>query len=260
MSSTFYIRPAVNLDALYVRDLINQESKTWKVDLISACFSSEEANTILSIPISKIGSYDRMGWFHTANGVYSVKSGYGIAMELMESRGLGKKGRGATSDKTKHNKIWNAIWSLDVPRKMRFFIWKCCNHALAVRRNLKRRHMRVDNIYGVFGMVDETENHIFFRCETSHLFWFCSPLQINSFDLEGTDFLQSWVNFCNRVADLADKNELLQEFVFGLWRLWKNRNDAIFRGSFLPPTEILEVWKQNVAEYRNANEMVVQGS
>ncbi|KAM1750686.1 hypothetical protein ACFX11_008896 [Malus domestica] len=94
MPSTFRIRPAVNLGALYVSNLINQESKTWKADLISACFSSEEANTILSIPISKFGSCDRMGWFHTANGVYSVKSGYGIALELMGSGGLGKKGRG----------------------------------------------------------------------------------------------------------------------------------------------------------------------
>ncbi|CAN6713062.1 unnamed protein product [Malus baccata var. baccata] len=55
-------------------------------------------------------------------------------------------------------------------------------------------------------------------------------------------------------------NELLQEFVFGLWRLWKNRNDAIFSGSPLPPTEILEVWKWNVAEYRAANERVDLGS
>ncbi|CAN6695621.1 unnamed protein product [Malus baccata var. baccata] len=260
MPSTFRIRTAANLDALYVSDLINQDSKTWKADLISACFSSEEANIILSIPISRFRSCDRMGWFHTANGVYSVKSGYGIALELMESGGLGKKGRGAPSDKIKYNKIWNVIWRLDVPRKMRFFIWKCCNHALAVRRNLKRRHMRVDNIYGVCGLVDETENHIFFRCETSHLFWFCSPLQINSFDLEGADFLQSWINFCNRVADLAHMSELLQEFVFGLWKLWKNRNDAIFSGSPLPPTEILEVWKRNVAEYRAANERVDLGS
>ncbi|CAN6542159.1 unnamed protein product [Malus baccata var. baccata] len=260
MPSTFCIRPAVNLDALYVRDLINQDSMSWNEDLISACFSSEEANTILSIPISKSGACDRLGWFHTANGVYSVKSGYGIAMELMENGGLGKKGRGASSDKTKYNKTWNAIWSLDVPRKMRFFIWKCCNHALAVRKNLKRRHMRVDNICGVCGLVDETENHIFFRCETSHLFWFCSPLQINSFDLEGADFLQSWVNFYNRVAKLADKDELLQEFVFGLWRLWKNRNEAIFRGSSLPPTEILDAWNRNVVEYRNATKRVDQGS
>ncbi|KAM1189268.1 hypothetical protein FF1_025143 [Malus domestica] len=90
--------------------------------------------------------------------------------------------------------------------------------------------------------------------------WVDNICGINSFDLEGTVFLQSWVNIYNWVADLDDKNELLQEFVFGLWRLWKNRNDAIFRGSFLPPTEILEVWKRNVAEYRNANERVEHGS
>ena len=35
---------------------------------------------------------------------------------------------------------------------------------------------------------------------------------------------------CNHVAELDNATELLQEFVFGLWRLWKNRNDAIFNG------------------------------
>ncbi|KAM1110516.1 hypothetical protein ACFX19_009899 [Malus domestica] len=49
-------------------------------------------------------------------------------------------------------------------------------------------HMRVDNVCGVCGAVDESENHLFFRCNLSHLFWFCSPLQLNSFDLVCRDF------------------------------------------------------------------------
>lgn len=76
--------------------------------------------------------------------------------------------------------------------------------------------MRVDNIYEVCKQFDETENHIFIRCEISHIFWFCSPLQLNSFELEGADFLASWVSFCNKVKGAGDEMELLQEFVFGL--------------------------------------------
>ena len=112
--------------------------------------------------------------------------------------------------------------------------------------------MRVDNVCGVCNHVDETENHIFFRCETSHRFWFCSPLQLNSLELEGSDFLQSWSNFYSRVDNLDNRMELLQEFVFGLWQLWKNRNEVIFNQRNHQPTKILEAWKRSLAEYRMA--------
>ena len=190
--STFQVRPKEPLNANFVCDLINPSSRTWSVDLIKVGFNLEEAATILCIPFSITGCTDKLGWFHTANGIYSVRTGYRAAMELMDDGALEKRGRDTTSDKTKSVQFWKSIWSLDVPNKMKFFIWKCCNHALAVRRNLKRRHMRVDNICGVCGQVDETENHIFFYYETSHRFWFCSPLQLNSLELEGLNFFQSW--------------------------------------------------------------------
>ncbi|CAN6584292.1 unnamed protein product [Malus baccata var. baccata] len=258
MPSTFQVRPKENTNATLVSDLIDPNTRTWNVETIEDCFSQEESKVILSIPISRTGSTDRLRWFHTADGNYSVKSGYRIAMELMENGELGKKGRGSNSEKTKHNTPWKSIWRLDVPSKLRFFIWKCCNHALAVRRNLKRRQMRVDNVCGVCGQFDETENHLFFRCETSHRFWFCSPLQLNSIDLEGADFLQSWVKFCNRVEKLDNRIELLQEFVFGLWRLWKNRNDIIFSRKYHEPAEILLAWRKSLVEYRSAVEKRVQ--
>ncbi|CAN6579067.1 unnamed protein product [Malus baccata var. baccata] len=242
--STFQVRPKENLNATLVCDLIDPTIRTWKVDIIDDGFTHEETNVILSIPISRTGSTDRLRWFHTACGTYSVKTGYGVVMELMENGALDKKGRGLNSEKTKHNLLWKSIWCLDVPSKLRFFIWKCCNHALAVRRNLKRRHMR----------FDEIENHLFIRCKTSHRFWFCSPLQLNSIELEGVDFLQSWASFYNRVDQLDNKMELLQEFVFGLWRLWKNINDIIFNHKNHEPAEILMGWRRSLAEYRNAAE------
>lgn len=134
-------------------------------------------------PYIKTGCRDRLVWHHTTSGVYTVKSGYGVALGLMENGVLGRKGRGVPSATLKNNQVWNRIWSLEVPNKMKFFILRCCNNALAVRRNLLRRHMRVDNVCGVCSQIDETENHLFFRCELSHLFWFCSSLQLNFFDI-----------------------------------------------------------------------------
>lgn len=106
---------------------------------------------------------------------------------------------------------------MEVPNKMNFFVWRCCNSALAVRRNLQRRCMRVDNVCGVCGSMDETKNHLFFRGELNHMFWFSFHLQLNSFHLGGLDFLESWENFCNRVRGMVTEVEIMQEFVFGLW-------------------------------------------
>ncbi|KAM1329805.1 hypothetical protein ACFX2H_042177 [Malus domestica] len=44
----------------------------------------------------------------------------------------------------------------------------------------------------------------------------------------------------------------MQEFAFGLWRIWKNRNDVVFKGSHCQPNEILTVWRKNIGEYREA--------
>lgn len=151
-------------------------------------------------------------------------------MSLMDNSALGRKWRRSPSEKQKNNQVWNLIWKLKVPNKIKIFIWRYCNNALAVRRNLQKRHMKVDNVCGVCSTVDESENHLFFRCGYSHMLWFCSPLQLNSYNLFGVDFLASWENFCNRVKGRDKGDEIMHEFAFGLWRLWKNRNEIVFNG------------------------------
>ncbi|KAM1763521.1 hypothetical protein ACFX11_002859 [Malus domestica] len=63
-----------------------------------------------------------------------------------------------------------------------------------------------------------------------HRFWSCSPLHLNSRELAGADFLGSWDKICTRVKNTDKGEEILQKFVFSLWRLWKNRNELVFNG------------------------------
>ncbi|KAM1799034.1 hypothetical protein ACFX1T_033030 [Malus domestica] len=44
----------------------------------------------------------------------------------------------------------------------------------------------------------------------------------------------------------------MQEFAFGLWRLWKNRNEVVFNGVHRQPLELLEAWSRNISEFRDA--------
>lgn len=135
---------------------------------------------------------------------------------------------------------------------MKFFIWRCCNNSLAVRHNLQRHHTRVDNICGVCNSFEQYENHLFFQCDFSHRFWFCSHLHLNSLDLIDADFLATWEKFNNQVKELINSNEILQEFAFGLWRLWKNRNKVVFNRIHRKQIEVLETWRKNISEFRDA--------
>ncbi|KAM2152029.1 hypothetical protein ACFX1R_046399 [Malus domestica] len=177
----------------------------------------------------------------------------------MENGALGRKGRGATSEYRMNNSMWKKIWTLQVPNKIKFFIWKCCNDALAVRHNLQRRHMRVENICGVCNKFDESENHLFFQCDFSHRFWFGSPLHINSHELAGADFLESWDKLCNRIKNTEGNEEILQEFAFGLWRLWKNRNEVVFNGVYRQHLEVMMLWRKNISKYPEALSPSLEG-
>ncbi|KAM2417384.1 hypothetical protein ACFX1W_024235 [Malus domestica] len=49
---------------------------------------------------------------------------------------------------------------------------------------------------------------------------------------------------------MANEVEIMQEFIFGLWRLWTNWNEVVFNGVSRQPLEVVEAWKQNIAEFR----------
>lgn len=81
---------------------------------------------------------------------------------------------------------------MNVPPKLRHFIWKGCKNVLAVRSNLQRRGVHLANECPHCGEDIETQVHIFFKCPFSRVFWFGSPLQLIVMLVEGDDFLACW--------------------------------------------------------------------
>ncbi|XP_050125801.1 uncharacterized protein LOC126603092 [Malus sylvestris] len=79
---------------------------------------------------------------------------------------------------------------------------------------------------------------------------FCSPLHLNSHELEGADFLESWGKFHECVQGRENAEEIYQEFAFGLWRLWKNRNEVVFSVLHRQPLEVVDLWRKNINEFR----------
>lgn len=117
-----------------------------------------------------------------------MRSGYRLAVELDQNGDLGRKGRGESSNPGMDQHLWKAIWRIPVPNKIRVFIWRCCRSFLALRHNLKRRKANIDDVCAVCGTQTESERHVFLDCHYARLFWFGSPLQLNTAEIQGDTF------------------------------------------------------------------------
>lgn len=87
-----------------MRDLWVPGLKVWNSSLVHLLFTNDQANAILNTPLFPCIGQDHMLWSPNANGQYSVKSGYYIAMhKRLDDSNLRCEGE------------WHLIWDLQVP-------------------------------------------------------------------------------------------------------------------------------------------------
>ena len=116
-----------------VYSLINHDSLCWKEDEIDRCFIPEEATLIKAIPLSLFNREDVPYWPHTRDGVFSVRSGYQLCLDLAETEAANST---SAEDTTA---VWKAIWRLQVPNRVKNLLWRAGNNSLPTRANLVRR-------------------------------------------------------------------------------------------------------------------------
>uniref|UniRef100_A0A7N2R5Q9 Reverse transcriptase zinc-binding domain-containing protein n=1 Tax=Quercus lobata TaxID=97700 RepID=A0A7N2R5Q9_QUELO len=76
-------------------------------------------------------------WLHTKSGEYTVRSGYYIARQIAEEKDeVGECSRTGMS-----GLIWNMLWKLKIPNKIKIFGWRAWNNALPTRENLFKRRV-----------------------------------------------------------------------------------------------------------------------
>ncbi|KAG2266698.1 hypothetical protein Bca4012_075838 [Brassica carinata] len=75
--------------SLRVSDFIDPNTKEWKRDLLEELVAQTDISYILSLrPMRSPGTINYC-WDLTKSGIYTVKSGYALAMELMEASETG---------------------------------------------------------------------------------------------------------------------------------------------------------------------------
>ncbi|KAL5781025.1 hypothetical protein ACOSP7_006054 [Xanthoceras sorbifolium] len=162
-ASTFKPFSNAPVDDLMVASLISPSSHSWDLVKLDQVFVAADRDSILEIPLSFGECNDSLIWHFDKNGEYSVKSGYRVAAQEK----LALKGSSSCPD----SKWWLALWNLNIPPKIKIFIWRVCLNAIPSLCNLCSRKIVVDPCCSRCGDAPESSAHALFWCSSVRPIW-----------------------------------------------------------------------------------------
>lgn len=214
--------------SLTVSDLFLPNTREWDSEAIQRWIPFEEERIKLIKP-STTGAPDKLVWLKTKSGAFTTKSGYYAALEECDD--------GQFANSTLSN--WHRdVWRLPVVPKVKFFLWKIFQGALAVGERLVARHINVDQHCKRCNEIEST-NHLLLHCRFAKKVWELAPLS-TGFDLRGlVDLAELWPDLC-RVVSLPPVGLQAGSLVpWILWAIWIARNNLIFNNKTSTPEETI---------------------
>lgn len=107
---------------LRVRDLIDEDIRQWDRGKLHALFAPSIRSEILALPLNNLQARDPLTWMQNKSITFSVKFAYHVALRLKQQHPV------EHSVARLDQPIWRKIWLLNVPPKVRTFIWRACSN------------------------------------------------------------------------------------------------------------------------------------
>ncbi|KAL4355068.1 hypothetical protein GQ457_06G018210 [Hibiscus cannabinus] len=127
----------------------------------------------------------------------------------------------------KNKLLWKSLWGLNVPSKIRAFMWKMCHNIVPTRGTLSCW------FHGAFVAPDGCP-----RCDDA--VWRASGFGYSPSPQGFPCFAKWWEKVSiSRKIDLGE--DVCSLMAFLLWAIWKSRNNLVFDGT---PDTPVDVWKR----------------
>ena len=148
---------------------------------MTALFGVETRQEILAIPLTRMEEEDKVIWKENKGQSFSIKSAYLVALRVAQQQS-------SESSHTRRNeKVWKLIWSMNVPPKVRNFVWRVCLNILPTRANLQRRKIAVDPQFDFCKQQPETIGHMLWECPFARNTWALVRGRLQKCPYEATD-------------------------------------------------------------------------
>ena len=197
-------------EKIKVHDLIDPVTHNWDDSLIRGLFNTQEVCLIKSIPLWPTPVADKLTWPFNASGSYTVKSGY----KFLVSEGLNNW---SPRHSDRNSELWKLIWGLEVPNKVKNFVWRSGKDAILVKANLKRRKMLNEDTCDHCGQEAESVFHAIWEC--SKLNTMCDAIPEFSFRQ-----VRSFADIKELILYVSNVSNKVELMVVIMWNIWFRRN------------------------------------
>ncbi|XP_072074220.1 uncharacterized protein [Arachis hypogaea] len=202
--------------------------------------------------ITGMASWEDPGRYLGSDGQYTVKIGYRYAKEEKDIKEETKLSKASTSQNLRE--VWEVIWRLPVPQKVRMFLWRAVHRILSVNIILYQRKNVVRPTCSICQDEEETIEHALLLCPWTKAVWFGSSLQIVPTVYNVTSFEKWLMDTIQKIKSRTGKEH--EKFLCNLgcvcWCIWKARNQHIFQQTKVNPENIIISSEHLAADYHNA--------
>ncbi|KAH9686509.1 putative reverse transcriptase/RNA-dependent DNA polymerase [Citrus sinensis] len=196
-----------SLATTMVNSLMVPGQRQWDNDLVANIFNTRDAALILQVPLSTRQDDDRWFWLADTKGKFTVRSCYNVLNSALNSS---------------NTKVWKFLWGLEVPGKVKHFIWRALINVLPTADSLLSRKVDVSLICPICSVANESVYHCLVECLFAQSCWLLSSL--------GTGRrCSSFVDWIEQIFIKCRKEECTLA-VMVCWKLWLNRNDKVWNG------------------------------
>lgn len=124
---------------------MDPETGYWDEQIIRDIFWEEDVLHILATPTNP-GHEDRLAWHFDQKGRFLVKSAYHVLDDDKERAQVWQEGQSSSGSSSAERKSmsWLRIWKLQIPPKLKHFLWRLARNSLALKLNIQRRGIKLD--------------------------------------------------------------------------------------------------------------------
>ncbi|KAA3486687.1 reverse transcriptase [Gossypium australe] len=216
----------VNLQCDKVANLICSNERVWNKELIENTFPAYVAESILRIPLSMEPHEDFLAWSGGSTGVFSVRSSYKLLQQMDPT---------AYALHNIYGDFYKKLWKIEVPSKMKIFIWKLSWNYIASKVNMFNRRLVNSRFCPRCGGDGETLNHIFRECPVSAEVWQMLT-EVNATGFTNTEF-SDWLTMVMGSLSL----EKSRTFGIALWSIWGDKNYRIHEKTAYQAQRLLDL-------------------
>lgn len=205
-----------------------QQPGRFNDELIQQCFLNPDTKIILSIPLSPFDHLDSWLWNYNRKGNYSIKSGYNLAISLVNSDPSSSSNEFAT--------WWRSYWAIKIPQKILIFGWRGFHEILPTYKGLHHRNVSTNSNCPLCGYGKDSNAHAVVWCTFSQKLW--NILDFNF--LVGHKEEISFKNVLLYASEVLDK-DLFAKMQVTMWGVWNERNNYT-HGQQTRTPQLMKIW------------------